>query len=342
LAAGGGFAAGRITDDHAPSRTLAGVSAPTDVASNSQTGTTVAPPLSGNEAEPAAAVAQLLGPAMVQITASDGLGSGFVYDKSGLVMTAAHVVGSAKRVKIQLADATQVEGEVLGADPSTDVAVIKIPARPGQALAQLGLGVKVVPGQTAIAIGSPYGLYQTVTEGIISAVDRSIPTSDALNEVPMLQTDAPINPGNSGGALADRRGRVIGINDSIYSGSTDPNGEAGNVGVGFAIPIDLAKSVADRIVAGKPIEPGFLGVSGQTSTGARLGAELVTVESGSPAAKAGLEKGDLVVAIDGRRIGSMADLAAGVRTRQPGSTVTLTVERDGKQLQTQVVLGKGK
>jgi putative serine protease PepD len=158
----------------------------------------------------------------------------------------------------------------------------------------------------------------------------------------MLQTDAPINPGNSGGALADRRGRVIGINDSIYtgSGSGSSTDQAGNVGVGFAIPIDLAKSIADRLVSGQKIEPGFLGVSGQNSTGSRLGAQIVDVTAGSPAGNAGIQSGDIIVGLDGHQISSMSDLAAAVRTRQPGDQVTVTYVRKGEQRETTVTLGK--
>lgn len=337
VAAGGGFAAGRITHDSSPSGNLTKTTLPS---SNIGTGTTQPPPLSGNDQEPAAAVARLLRPAMVQIESSDGLGSGFIYDKSGLILTAAHVVGTDSKVTVELADATQVDGKVLGADTSTDVAVIQIKPPADVTVAQLGTGVQVQPGQIAIAIGSPYGLYQTVTEGIISAVDRTVPTS-GRNEVPMLQTDAPINPGNSGGALADRLGRVIGINDSIYSGgSTTSQGEAGNIGVGFAIPIDLAKSVADRIVAGKPIQPGFLGVEGQNAMGSRLGAQIVSVTGGGPAASAGLQQGDIIIGLDSHQITSMSDLAAAVRTRQPGDQVSLTYVRKGKQAETTVTLGK--
>ena len=151
-----------------------------------------------------------------------------------------------------MADGSRLDGNVLGADDSTDVAVVRIEGRKDLPLAVLATGVKVEVGQTAVAIGSPFGLNQTVTAGIVSAVGRSVDTPGGA--IPMVQTDAPINPGNSGGALADRRGRVIGINDSIAGQS------GGNVGVGFAIPIDIARSVADRIVAGKSLAAGFLGV----------------------------------------------------------------------------------
>jgi putative serine protease PepD len=239
-------------------------------------------PLDGTAAEPAAAVAAALGPAVVQIETGTGLGSGFVYDSSGLVMTAYHVVSDARTVQVRLADGTRLEGEVLGSDPSTDVAVIRIDPVDGLAVASLATGVPVQVGQLAVAIGSPFGLDQTVTAGIVSAVGRSAETPGGV--VPAIQTDAPINTGNSGGALADRQGRVIGINDSIITGGRSATG---NVGVGFAVPIDIAKNVADRIVAGEPTDAGFLGVEGADATGRRVGAAITSVSSGSPAPRWG-------------------------------------------------------
>jgi putative serine protease PepD len=149
----------------------------------------------------------------------------------------------------------------------------------------------------------------------------------------MVQTDAPNNPGNSGGALADRFGRVIGINDAIYtSGSGSDGTQPGNVGVGFAVPIDLARAVADRLVAGKKVEQGALGVRVSDATGSHAGAQIQQVESGSPAAKAGLKVGDVVVRFDGNPVQSRDDLAGGVKTHQPGDEVTMEVLRDGKSM----------
>lgn len=291
-------------------------------------------PLEGTELEPAAAVASVLGPAVVQIETGAGLGSGFVYDESGLIMTAYHVVEDASTVRVRLADGTRTEGQVLGIDPSTDVAVVKIDPTEDLAVATLATGVPVQVGQLAIAIGSPFGLDQTVTAGIVSAVGRSAQTPGGV--VPAIQTDAPINTGNSGGALADRQGRVIGINDSIITGGSS---STGNVGVGFAVPIDIAKNVADRIVAGEPVDGGFLGVEGADATGARAGAALTSVSPGSPAEAAGLSTDDVVVALDGAPVASMIDLAAKVRTRSPGDTVTLTVLRGGDEREVVVELG---
>jgi putative serine protease PepD len=316
--AAGGAAGVLVAERDSPSDTAAAVQ-------TTPVSTEVAP-VSGKSSEPAAAVATALGPAVVQIETEKGLGSGFIYDASGLIMTASHVTDGADTVNVRMADGTRVSGKVLGEDPSTDVAVIKIDPTKNMAVATLATGVTTKVGQTAIAIGSPFGLDQSVTAGIVSAVGRSAETPGGV--IPAIQTDAPINTGNSGGALADRTGRVIGINDSIVTGG---NNSTGNLGVGFAIPIDIAKNVADRIVAGEPTEAGFLGVEGADATGSHTGAAITSVSSGSPADKAGLSEADVVVAVDGKPVSSMIDLAAKVRTHQPGDTVELTVESNGKQ-----------
>ncbi|HEY4376779.1 MAG TPA: trypsin-like peptidase domain-containing protein, partial [Acidimicrobiales bacterium] len=260
LVGGVGYGVGRWSNE--PSGSTTATTAP---AASTQPVVTEPAPLSGNEAEPAEAVAKVLGPAVVQIETDEGLGSGFIYDKSGLIMTAAHVTDGASTVQIRMADGSQVTGNVVGEDPATDVAVVKIPAKANLPVATLATGITTQVGQTAIAIGSPFGLDQTVTEGIVSAVGRSTQTESG-GAFPAIQTDAPINPGNSGGALADRTGRVIGINDSIATGSDSGSGEAGNVGVGFAIPISVAKPVADDLVAGRSPKAGFLGVDPSDST----------------------------------------------------------------------------
>ncbi len=323
-----GFGAGRLSD-----RTATGSIPPSPVAVRSvTTATTAPPPLSGREPEPAAAVAKSLAPAVVQLETNDGLGSGFVYDRRGYILTAAHVVDGSDDVAVRLADGSRLTGKVLGADDSTDVAVVKIPARPNLRVAVLATGVKIEVGQIAVAIGSPFGLDQTVTAGIVSAVGRSVETPGGA--IPMVQTDAPINPGNSGGALADRRGRVIGINDSIAGRS------GGNVGVGFAIPIDIARSVADRIVAGKSVAPGFLGVKGLDAQGPQAGDQLSEVTAGSPAARAGLRVDDVIVAIDQEKVASSIDLYARIRTREPGQQVTVTFVRGGQQRQVTLTLAR--
>jgi putative serine protease PepD len=296
-------------------------------------GTAIAP-LDGTAEEPAAAVAAALSPAVVQIETQSGLGSGFVYDESGLILTAFHVTDGSSSVQVRLADGSRVAGEVVGEDPSTDVAVVRIAAEDVPAVATLATGVDPQVGQLAIAIGSPFGLDQTVTAGIVSAVGRSAETPGGV--IPAIQTDAPINTGNSGGALADRQGRVIGINDSIITGG---QGSTGNVGVGFAIPIDIAKAVADQIVAGEPTIAGFLGIEGADASGERAGAAITAIDPGSPADDAGLTTSDVVVAVDGAKVSSMIDLAATIRTRQPGAELTLSVLRGGEEREVTVVLG---
>jgi S1-C subfamily serine protease len=267
----------------------------------------------------------------VQLETQTGLGSGFVYDADGgLIMTAAHVVEGADTVTVRLADGRAVDGDVVGADAGSDIAVVRVEAD-GLTAAVLATGDPEV-GQLAVAIGSPFGLDQTVTSGVVSAVGRSVQTPGGA--VPMIQTDAPINPGNSGGALADRTGRVIGVNDSIASES------GGNVGVGFAVPIETARAVADRLVQGLPITNGYLGVSAADASGQQSGAQVVQVESGSPGSEAGIEAGDVITSLDGDAIASSADLVAAVRSREPGTEVTVDIDRQGDDVEVTLTLGE--
>jgi putative serine protease PepD len=273
--------------------------------------------------EPAAAVAKALLPTVVEIRHDSGVGSGFIYDKNGYIMTAAHVVDGVDEVEIRLYDGTKLKGKVVGTDDLNDVGVVKVD-RTGLAAAPLAVGQDVQVGQLAIAIGSPFGLNETVTAGIISSTDRVL---DDGREV--IQTDAPINPGNSGGVLADRRGRVIGINSAIRP-ATD--GSNGNVGIGFAVPIDLAAKSAEAIVQGKPIQTGYLGVTPSlTTAGGQNGALIQEVAPNSPASKAGLRPGDLVTTIDGKAVENYSEMVASIRGHQPGDKVTLGVTRGGNE-----------
>jgi putative serine protease PepD len=273
--------------------------------------------------EPAAAVAKALLPTVVEIRHDSGVGSGFIYDKNGYIMTAAHVVDGVDEVEIRLYDGTKLKGKVVGTDDLNDVGVVKVD-RTGLAAAPLAVGQDVQVGQLAIAIGSPFGLNETVTAGIISSTDRVL---DDGREV--IQTDAPINPGNSGGVLADRRGRVIGINSAIRPAS---DGSNGNVGIGFAVPIDLAAKSAEAIVQGKPIQTGYLGVTPSlTTAGGQNGALIQEVAPNSPAAKAGLRPGDLVTTIDGKAVENYSEMVASIRSHQPGDKVTLGVTRGGNE-----------
>ena len=281
--------------------------------------------------EPVAAVAKAVLPSVVQIETSTGLGTGVVYDSDGYILTAAHVVEGSSDVTVRLADGRLVQGRVEGADADTDVAVVSIGERDVPA-ASLAIGTPVKVGQLAVAIGSPFGLEGTVTAGVVSAVERTITTNEG-NAATMIQTDAPINPGNSGGALVDRKGRVIGINDAIRSNS------GVNAGVGFAIPIDTAASVAEALLKGTTPEVGFLGVSGTEPTMGRSGAFVTNVHPGTPAAEAGLRSGDLITGFEGEPIESMAELAARVRPTKPGTLVTLEVIRKGRTLSIDLRVG---
>ncbi len=286
----------------------------------------------GTTEEPVADVAAALSPSVVQIETTSGLGSGFIYRADGYILTAAHVVAGSNQVTVRLADGTRLDGTVVGADENSDVAVLKVDQTDLPA-ALVADSDEVRVGQMAIAIGSPWGLDQTVTSGVVSSVGRTITGSDGIPRT-MIQTDAPINPGNSGGALADRHARVIGINDAIYSSS------GGSDGVGFAIPIDTARSVADRLIAGEEIHTALLGVNGTDPTTGPVGALVTGIVKGSPAAAAGLKVGDLITGYDGRPIQSFTDLGAAVRSSQPGDTVTLTVTRADQQITVQVTLAE--
>lgn len=325
-----GFGLGKVVTDNSES---AGSQAAVPTSDISQGRPADPAPIEGSGEEPIRDVAAAVAPTVVQIETGTGLGSGFVYDESGLIMTAAHVVGTDTAVDVRLADGTLLDGEVLGADEGTDVAVVRVdPSQAELQVASLATGIPVEVGQTAVAIGSPFGLDQTVTAGIVSAVDRSFPTSAGVLNV--IQTDAPINSGNSGGALADRQGRIIGINDAILTDGQS----TGNVGVGFAIPIDTAFAAAERLAQGLAVEFGFLGVQSQPSSGSQSGAQIVSVSEGSPAAAAGIQEGDLITRVDDDAIQSNTDLAAAIRARQPGETVTITLQRNGQETTVQATL----
>jgi S1-C subfamily serine protease len=286
-------------------------------------------PSADEPVEPVASVASSLLPSVVQLETSDGIGSGVVYEARGLIVTAAHVVEGARRLTVRLADGRRVPGHVVGTDADTDVAVVRA-ERGNLAPARLAANAPLEVGQLAVAIGSPFGLESTVTSGVVSAVGRSVPTEDGATS--MIQTDAPINPGNSGGALADRTGRVIGINDAIRS-------QTGvNAGVGFAIPIDVVIDVADSLISGGSPRTGSLGVSGITPAAGRPGALLTHIEPRSPADDAGLRPGDLVTRFDGAPVTNILDLMAAIRAAPPGRAVDLEIFRAGARRVVDVVV----
>ena len=281
--------------------------------------------------EPIADAAEIILPSVVQIATTGGVGSGVIYDASGLILTAAHVVGDVDTVTVRFQDGEEVQGTVVGGNADADVAVVEV-ERSGLQAASLALDGTPRVGQLAIAVGSPWGLDSTVTAGIISAINQPLCDSGACQA--MLQTDAAINPGNSGGALVDRLGRVVGINVSIFTLS------GANDGVGFAVPIDVAYDIADRLVNGVSLAAGYLGVTGENVEEGQAGALVTEVQPGTGADDAGIEVGDLVIELQGVTIQGIDDLASQVRRYRPGTIVELTVIRDGSEFAVHVTLGE--
>ncbi len=273
-----------------------------------------------------AAAAASVSPSVVQLESDSGLGSGVIYDSEGLILTAAHVVEGVNEVRVRLADGRLLEGTVVGTHTVTDIAVISIPGV-DLPVALLGYGTAAEVGETAIALGSPFGLNQTVTAGIISATGRTV------NGVPMVQTDAAINPGNSGGPLINASGQVIGINDIIFTEG------GGNDGIGFAVAIDVAIVVADQIVAGEDVQLASLGVATIPDTSGDGGAIVRQILTGSAADEAELRVGDRIVAIDGESILDPSQLFAAVVSHRPGASAEVEFARDGRLMTIRVTLG---
>ena len=274
-----------------------------------------------------------------------GSGSGVVLSADGEILTNNHVVETAAEdgtITVAFSDGTNAEATILGRDPVTDLAVIKADGVSGLKPATLGNSAELRVGQDVIAIGSPFGLESTVTTGIVSALNRPVESSDASGEnatvFPAVQTDAAINPGNSGGPLIDMAGNVIGINSAIRTNSS----ASGSIGLGFAIPIDLARNVAQQLVEGKTVEHARIGVTVTPATEedelTGIGAEIREVEEGGAGANAGLKAGDIITALNGIPVASSSALVASVRGHQPGDVVTITYIRDGKTDTTDVTL----
>jgi len=281
----------------------------------------------------------------------EATGSGFVVDRSGTILTNAHVVAGATKVTVQFADKHVVDAKILGRDESTDLAVLKVKARSSE-LTPLVLGTSrgVQVGDPTIAIGNPFGLERTLTTGVVSAMRRTIQAPDGFEIDGVIQTDAAINPGNSGGPLLDAAGRVIGINSQIETGGSG----GGNVGIGFAIPIDTAKRLLPELEKNGRVDRGFLGVDSLTIDSSLSdlnlpvdrGVLVQTVTPKSPAAKAGINGGnivaqldgnqirlggDIITAVDGRSIRTSDDLAQAIATKKEGDKVTIDAMRDGKK-----------
>ena len=297
-------------------------------------------------------------PAVVLVTSGSGsdgsLGSGFLVDRRGRVLTNAHVVDGHDSATVTFDDGTRTPATVLGRDESTDLAVLRVEDVPaGVRPLPLGRSSALVVGDPVVAIGNPFGLERTATTGIVSALKRIISSPNDFQIQNVIQTDAAINQGNSGGPLLDRRGRVVGINSQIASES------GGSDGIGFAVPIDTIRPVADAVISTGRATHAWLGVTGRSITPAMAkalgvpdvrGVAVIGVDDRGPAKAVGLRPattakdadvprgGDLVVAIDGRPVEDMADVSRAVSSRAVGEAVELTVLRDGRRVTLHVVL----
>ena len=270
-----------------------------------------------------------------------GLGSGVIVSPDGYILTNHHVIDGAEDVKVELNDKRSFAAKVIGSDPPSDLAVLKIDMR-GLPVLSLGDSDRVRVGDVVLAIGNPLGVGQTVTMGIISAKGRYTGLSDGSFE-DFLQTDAPINHGNSGGALVNTKGELIGINSQILS----PSG--GNIGLGFAIPANMAKTAMDQLIKSGRVRRGMIGVTIQPVTSDLAsslglsevrGALVNNVQAGSPAERGGIKRGDVIVAFNGSPVTDSNSLRNQVARTQPGTDVTLTILRDNREQQMRVILGE--
>ncbi|WP_344246339.1 trypsin-like peptidase domain-containing protein [Isoptericola hypogeus] len=335
LASLGTAAATGAFDDSDPSSSLAdvGTSRAADEA-----------PVSSSTAENPdwQAVTDAVAPSVVAIQTSNAEGSGVIYDDQGHVLTNNHVVSGAENdtVQVSLADGRLYEATIVGTDPTTDLAVVQIQDPPDDLQpAAFGSSDDVVVGDPVLAVGNPLGLANTATTGIVSAVDRPVSASgedgSTASVTNAIQIDAAVNPGNSGGPLFNSQGQVIGITSSIATMSGGMSGsQSGSIGLGFAIPVNLAANVADQLIADGTAEHAFLGVSMTDGTATadgvtRRGAQVAEVTAGSPAAEAGLQAGDVIVAIDDDPVNGAESLTAHVREKEADQQVTLTYVRDG-------------
>ena len=314
-------------------------------------------------------------PSVVLIQTTQGQGSGIIYDDAGLILTAAHVVeeaeplsdlfsdgegggpgpsgdldiappdglgpleipevlgGEVPDVIVHLANGLRTGGKVVGANRELDVAVVQVDPALDLAVADIGPLSTVDVGQTAVAVGSPFGRENVVTVGVVSALNQVLGGQD-MPPLGMIQTDAPINPGNSGGALADLQGRVIGMNVAIQS-----NFGGGNIGVGFATPIEVAIWIAEELRAGREVRFGFLGITGYTPPVGEPGAIVASVTPGGPAEAAGMEVNDRIISFDGQSVSSMDELTVAVRLRAPGTEVPVEVVRGDQLIRLFIPLG---
>ncbi len=362
LASGGTVAASHYWADD--TQAAASSSSTTQLGSNAS-----APVKQGSASAPDwTATASVVSPSVVSITATlaqgGAQGSGVIIDKTH-VLTNNHVVSGAQKLTVTMSDGRTYDAEVRGTDPSTDLAVITVKNAPSDmAPIAVGNSDKIAVGDPVMAVGNPLGLAGTVTTGIVSALNRPVttqaegdtsgqgsqadPNAQAQAQADpvvtnAIQTSAAINPGNSGGALVNASGQLIGINSAIASLGSSSGGQSGSIGIGFAIPVNEATSIAKQLIDNGTAAHAYLGVTpqdGSASDGSatRAGAEVTSVGDGTPAAKAGLKVGDVIVAVNGAPVDSADSLIGHVREKSAGDEVTLTVLRDGKSLQVKASL----
>jgi putative serine protease PepD len=339
---------------------------------SSSLSSTIAPASDEDQAqadEPLSQAAQAVLPSVVSVGLDSelgtGQGSGVIISSDGQILTNNHVASSAEdgSLTVTFSDGQTVDAEVLGTDPASDLAVIQAQDVDGLPPATLGSSSDLVVGDTVLAAGSPLGLEGSISSGIVSALNRAIdlgsseaplppfeeeeqqerdqPTTSAV--IDAIQTDAAINPGNSGGPLINTEGEVVGINTAIASlagGALDSS--AGSIGLGFAIPIDDARVIAEQLIENGEATHAYMGVQIAETTdedSSNTGAVVAGVEEGSPAEEAGMEEGDIVVEVDGEAMRDPAALTSAIRGRTPGDRVTLTVIRDDEETEIEVTLG---
>ena len=359
LASGGTYAATRYATP-APS------SSP--VATTQSNGSTSPQVIQGNASAPDwTATAKAVAPSVVSITVTSGQtggqGSGVVIDNQGHILTNNHVAtgaGADATISVTLNDGRTYDAKIVGTDPSTDLAVLLLNNPPSDLVPMsIGDSSQVVVGQPVMAIGNPLGLSGTVTTGIVSALDRPVTTQASGNQgqsrlgslqgtsdlvvTNAIQTSAAINPGNSGGALVTADGKLIGINSSIASLGSSAGSQSGNIGIGFAIPVNEAKSIADQLIATGTAQHAYIGVSAGDTTvtdgnSKRQAALVQSVSQGTPAAQAGLQAKDAVIAIDGKPIDSSEALVANIHEHKVGDTVTITVIRGSQKQDIKITL----
>ena len=295
-----------------------------------------------------------MGPARPQTEKEHSLGSGVIINSDGYILTNNHVVEHGSDIQVQWNN-KNYPGKVVGTDPQTDIAVVKINAT-GLPTLTFGDSSKLRVGDVVFAIGDPFGIGETATMGIVSATGRSLGIEaeeqgrrDTYED--FIQTDAAINPGNSGGAMIDLHGNLVGINTAILSSGSSMNGEGGNEGIGFAIPINMARNVMEQIIQHGKVERGHIGVEitdltpdmakefGYNAGG--TGALIDNVSPGSPADKAGIKRGDIVLGLNGESVNGSGDLTARIADTPPGKTIQLKIFRDGKTFDVTVTLAPG-